>query len=165
LGLSSFGTVPLYRIFVSGGQIGLQLRDDSGAFINLFAGSLTAGDAVTVVARITAATSTVFVGGAVASDTTPAGSFTFYGPTLGYLARGAGVEQPWDGWLGDQFIFDTALTDEECLELRSNPFAVWEERRIWAPVSAAPAAPNITAVYADSVTTSSVTPRVTLDFA
>lgn len=39
-------------------------------------------------------------------------------------------------------------------------------QRIAVPkASAAPAVPDITAVYADSVTTSSVTPRVTLDFA
>ena len=38
------------------------------------------------------------------------------------------------------------------------------ERRIWVP-SASSAVPSITAVYADSVTASSVVPRVTLDFA
>lgn len=38
------------------------------------------------------------------------------------------------------------------------------ERRIWMP-SAGSAVPNITAVYADSVTASSVVPRVTLDYA
>ena len=37
-------------------------------------------------------------------------------------------------------------------------------RRIWVP-SAGSAVPSITAVYADSVTASSVVPRVTLDFA
>lgn len=39
------------------------------------------------------------------------------------------------------------------------------ERRIWVPGEAPGGVPSITAVYADSVTTSSVVPRVTLDFA
>lgn len=47
-----------------------------------------------------------------------------------------------------------------------NPWELFApiERRIWAP-SAGGAVPSITAVYADSVTASSVVPRVTLDFA
>lgn len=39
------------------------------------------------------------------------------------------------------------------------------ERRIWVPSAGGSSVPNITAVYADSVTASSVVPRVTLDYA
>ncbi len=58
------------------------------------------------------------------------------------------------------------LTQADELSLSVNPWQIFapQERRIWVPGAGA-AVPDITAVYADSVTTSSVTPRVTLDFA
>jgi hypothetical protein len=49
--------------------------------------------------------------------------------------------------------------------LSTGPQALLEPQSIWVPSAGAPAVPDITAVYADSVTASSVTPRVTLDFA
>ena len=67
-------------------------------------------------------------------------------------------------------IWARALADSEHAILGRSTSAPWEhllspiERRIWVP-SASSAVPSITAVYADSVTASSVVPRVTLDFA
>lgn len=57
------------------------------------------------------------------------------------------------------------LSAAEIADISGNPWRLFapREMRIWKPSAAA--VPNITAVYADSVTTSSVTPRVTLDFA
>lgn len=59
---------------------------------------------------------------------------------------------------------DVGAIDEA--SLLENPLRLFApiERRIWVP-SAGGAVPSITAVYADSVTASSVVPRVTLDFA
>lgn len=57
------------------------------------------------------------------------------------------------------------LSGGEIAELTDSPFIQCRQRRIWIPTGSFSTVPNITAVYADSVTTSSVTPRVTLDFA
>lgn len=58
------------------------------------------------------------------------------------------------------------LRESSGRQLLANPWQLFApaERRIWVP-SASSAVPSITAVYADSVTASSVVPRVTLDFA
>lgn len=62
--------------------------------------------------------------------------------------------------------FDGYLSPAEAASLTAWPWQLFApiERRIWVP-SASSAVPSITAVYADSVTASSVVPRVTLDFA
>lgn len=67
-------------------------------------------------------------------------------------------------------IWDRALSGAEHETLGRSPETLWAyllapiEHRIWVP-SAGGTVPSITAVYADSVTASSVVPRVTLDFA
>ena len=66
-------------------------------------------------------------------------------------------------------LFRRAMGDAEAAAASATRARQWElfapiERRIWVP-SASSAVPSITAVYADSVTASSVVPRVTLDFA
>lgn len=59
---------------------------------------------------------------------------------------------------------ETIPTVPQLTRLLVNPWGAFARpRRTWRQVAAA--VPNITAVYADSVTTSSVVPRVTLDFA
>ena len=63
-------------------------------------------------------------------------------------------------------LFDGLLPDSLMQQISADPFgALFEPRRIFVPVPAPASVPTITAVYADSVTGSSVTPRVTLDFA
>lgn len=57
------------------------------------------------------------------------------------------------------------LSNGEIAELTDSPFIQCRQRRIWVPAGSSSTVPTITAVYADSVTTSSVVPRVTLDFA
>lgn len=64
-------------------------------------------------------------------------------------------------------IWRRGLHLDEMMALQANPWQIFApiERRIWVPGEAPGGVPSITAVYADSVTTSSVVPRVTLDFA
>ena len=63
-------------------------------------------------------------------------------------------------------LLDRASPNAALLAYSTNPWGYLfapTERRIWVP--SASVVPSITAVYADSVTASSVVPRVTLDFA
>jgi hypothetical protein len=112
-----------------------QVRDILFASLTLNGGTVTTGRAFTLVGRRNGANLALFHDGAVyTSGGGPTGTLDIYGPTVGYLDRSS-IEQVWDGWLGDQFIFDKPLTDAECQELQRNPFAVWEPRRIIIPVS------------------------------
>lgn len=63
-------------------------------------------------------------------------------------------------------LWHAELPSGHAQKLSANPWQIFAplERRIWVP-SASSAVPSITAVYADSVTASSVVPRVTLDYA
>lgn len=66
----------------------------------------------------------------------------------------------------DMRLYSRVLSPAEFADDYAAPWRMFApiERRIWVP-SASSAVPSITAVYADSVTASSVVPRVTLDFA
>lgn len=106
---------------------------------------------------------------ALLSDTSSnfSGSTTRNAVTLGYSNRGG---SPDDNPAVAEFTHFAAiqgyLSLAELRQLATNPWQLFApiERRIWVP-SASSAVPSITAVYADSVTASSVVPRVTLDFA
>lgn len=157
----------LLNVMVESGAWLFQIRDNSSNAMNLSGGSASAGQAAVLVARTSGpgAAAAFFTPAGVFSGTAPADTVSIGAVVIGALSRFASPEQTWDGWLGDQFVFGAALTDAECAEIQANPFCIWGplERRIWVP--SAVAVPSITAVYADSVTASSVVPRVTLDFA
>ena len=74
------------------------------------------------------------------------------------------VATPWVNYLTVVWCGEVP-TLEQMEFLCRNPSEVFAPQSIAAPYSVVSAVPNITAVYADSVSTSSVTPRVTLDFA
>lgn len=71
-----------------------------------------------------------------------------------------------DGLVELFIILDGRMTAAEYRVLREAPYSLLADREnhTWV-AAAAGAVPSITAVYADSVTASSVVPRVTLDFA
>lgn len=74
------------------------------------------------------------------------------------------------GWIGTIHFAagwkDREFSRAEVAKIIANPRNILQPftRRVWVP-STGSAVPSITAVYADSVTASSVVPRVTLDFA
>lgn len=79
---------------------------------------------------------------------------------------GASGGQPLTGQVAFARVWRRGLSLGELRALYGLPWGIIFapiERRIWVPVGGA--VPNITAVYADSVTASSVVPRVTLDYA
>lgn len=91
-----------------------------------------------------------------------------YNSVSGVMAFGIGrrdLPVSWNGSVYFAFASYDFLPEAGGRELLHNPWALIEGRSIYVPPSVAALAPNITAVYADSVTASSVTPRVTLDFA
>lgn len=49
----------------------------------------------------------------------------------------------WDGLLSDFYVFDAILTDGEIAEL-VDPTRIWQERKIWVPVTAAAGNPALT---------------------
>lgn len=68
--------------------------------------------------------------------------------------------------IGRVYLWGRAITESEVRELYLREWAQFapRERRIWVP-GAAPAVPNITAVYAENILAASADYRVTLDYA
>lgn len=87
-------------------------------------------------------------------------------PTAMLIASAAGGTPDVD--LSFARLWNRGLSNAEGRQLATGrPWQILQPlpRRIWQPQPSAGTVPTITAVYADSVTTSSVVPRVTLDFA
>lgn len=99
-----------------------------------------------------------------ATNTPPGGTYNIGGVSLAHLNRGSGVELTVDGWIGDHATFDIALTDAECISLATNPWQLFEPRRILIPVTAAASTYTLSApTYTPgSITASGVQARVTV---
>lgn len=96
----------------------------------------------------------------------PSGTANTSGASPWYVGNRSALDREIDGVVANFVAIDDALPGPTLIALTRNPHQVYApiERRVWVP-SASSAVPSITAVYADSVTASSVVPRVTLDFA
>ncbi len=135
------GAASLFNIETSGTTWRFQVRENTGASAtNLSGPSVTAKRTEVVVAKIAAdRTMSLFMRGAKYSAAGPAGSITPYTVTLGCLYRVSdGVPiQLWNGWIGDAFIFDGELSDEDCLSIQSDPPQLWAPQITRSPVIAA----------------------------
>lgn len=102
----------------------------------------------------------------VTVDLAPSGSLV---AESGTVSLGELSGAPWgtiDGGIVLHVRCNSVWSSAEAAAFHDNPWQIFTpiERRIWVP-SASSAVPSITAVYADSVTASSVDLRVTLDYA
>lgn len=131
------GAASLFNIETSGTSWRFQARESTAAAsTNLVGPSVTAKKTEVIVAKIAAnRTMSLFMRGTKYSAAGPAGTISPYTVTLGCLYRvsdGAPI-QLWNGWIGDAFIFDGELSDEDCQTLQSNPFQIWESERLYLP--------------------------------
>lgn len=141
LGFANDGGTALFNLEVSAAGVWrLQIRNNASVAINLTGGSAAVGRADTIIGRVSGygGEAAIFTPSGKATGTCPSGPIGINTISVGFLDRNSGniIEQGWEGWLGDQFVFDKALTDEECFELRDNPACIWDKRRTPVPTSA-----------------------------
>lgn len=134
-------TISLFNIETNGTTWRFQLREDSGvSATNLVGPSVTAKRTEVVVAKVAAdRTMSLFMRGTRYTAAGPAGNVTPFGVTLGCLYRASdGVPiQLWNGWIGDAFVFDGALSDDDCVSIQGNPYQLWAPQITRFPVIAA----------------------------
>ena len=131
----------LFHIETNGTTWRFQVRDDSAAFAtNLLGPSVVSKQTEVVVARIAADRSmSLFMRGTKYTAAGPAGNITPVSISLGHLDRfsdGVAI-QCWNGWLGDAFVFDGALSDDDCQSIQANPFQIWDSAYTFVPAAAA----------------------------
>lgn len=141
LGFANDGGAALFNLEVSSAGIWrLQIRNNASVALNLAGGSAAVGRADTIVGRVSGygGEAAVFTPSGKATGTCPSGPIGINTISVGFLDRNSGniIEQGWEGWLGDQFVFDKALTDRECFEIQADPACLWRPPRIWVPASA-----------------------------
>lgn len=123
------GAASLFNIETNGTTWRFQVRESTGgSATNLSGPSVTAGRTEVIVAKIASnRTMSLFMRGTKYTAAGPAGTITPYLVTLGCLYRVSdGVPiQLWNGWIGDAFIFDSELSDNECMDLQANPYQIW----------------------------------------
>lgn len=149
LGFANDGGAALFNLEVSSAGIWrLQIRNNASVALNLAGASAAVGRADTIVGRVSGygGEAAVFTPSGKATGTCPSGPIGINTISVGFLDRNSGniIEQGWEGWLGDQFVFDKALTDRECFEIQADPACLWRPPRIWVPVSAGGAATHDT---------------------
>ncbi len=135
------GASALFHIETNGTTWRFQVREDSGASAtNLLGPSVVSKQTEVVVARIAADRSmAMFMRGLKYTAAGPAGNITPVSISLGHLDRfsdGVAI-QCWNGWLGDAFVFDGALSDDDCQSIQANPFQIWESGYAFVPAAAA----------------------------
>jgi hypothetical protein len=170
LGFGNDGGSSLFNLQIAGGGAWrLQIRNDAGTLDSVSGVTPVVGRADVVVGRVSGfgGEMSIFSSGGKTTGTCPSGPITINRVSVGFLDRNAGsiVEQGWTGWLGEQLVFSQDLTDAECCELQSNPFSVYEPRRIWIPTSAAaPSSPILSGATVFDITATTARPRVTVTF-
>lgn len=126
----------------------------------------TAFGPTAIVMTGSASLSEVYVGGAQSASQAAGPTTQSSSRIILFGERAANASYATKGRLYVYAAFQIALSAADARYISANPWQLFAptKRRIWVP-SASSAVPSITAVYADSVTASSVVPRVTLDFA
>ncbi len=158
LGFANNGFTALFNLVVSAAGVWrLQIRNDASVAINLGGASAAVGRADTIIGRVSGygGEAAIFTPSGKATGTCPSGPIGINTVSVGFLDRNSGniIEQGWEGWLGDQFVFDKALTDEECFEIRDNPACIWGKRRTWVPRASTPSStPILSNLIATAIT-------------
>lgn len=134
-------TSALCHIETTGTVWRFQVRDDAAvSAANLNGPSVVSKQTEVVVARLAADRAmSLFIRGAKYTAAGPSGNITPTSVSIGHLDRfsdGVAI-QCWNGWLGDAFVFDGALSDDDCVSIQGNPYQLWAPQITRFPVIAA----------------------------